>query len=242
MALGLLRGPGAGSTPSARGTRPPANAQDPATLGALAQHHPALERGALESRLAALKARTPKRSGAALPEGLLAAWTEVRAEAEEAFYQAGCGGTDCRHREAEKGSPSETCDNGLPGKARSDARPAEPSQPALPLPALIVEACPVVAACAHPIRDSGDLVAAGRFLRASLGAHPSAWDEAVAGIGAVPAATAVIYVLQLYDDVSSGRQRIRNAGGYFRALVRRIRAGEIDLAAELLALRRRKMI
>ena len=90
--------------------------------------------------------------------------------------------------------------------------------------------------------DIADLVAAGRFLRASLGAHPSAWDEAVADIGAIQAATTVMYVLQLYDDdVASGRNRIRNAGGYFRSVVRMIKAGQLDLEAELRTLRRRRM-
>jgi replication initiation protein RepC len=209
-------------------------------LSALAQHHPAVDRGRIESGLATLQARTPKRSGSPLPEGLLEAWKELRKLAEEAFYEAGCGGTECRQLEAEKGSPSETCDKGI----RVDAEPAAPSRvPSQPLlPALIIEACPVVSACAHPIRDVVDLVAAGRFLRASLGAHPSAWDEAVAEIGPIPAATAVIYVLQLYDDdVSRGRNRIRNAGGYFRSMVRSIKAGQLDLEAELQALRRRRM-
>ena len=95
---------------------------------------------------------------------------------------------------------------------------------------------------AHPIRDAADLVAAGRFLRASLGAHPSAWPEAVEELGAISAATAVIYVLQLYeDDVRSGKNSIRNAGGYFRSMIRLIKGGKIDLTAELLALRQHKL-
>ncbi|PVE24957.1 replication protein C [Microvirga sp. KLBC 81] len=209
-------------------------------LSALAQYHPAVDRSPIEDRLAMLKARTPKRSGTALPEGLLEAWKEIRKHVEEAFYQAGCGGTECRQIEAEKGSPSETCDKGIQVVAQPAVQTTLPAQPLVP--ALVVEACPVVSNYSQPIRDAVDLVAAGRFLRASLGAHPSAWDEAVEEIGAIQAATAVIYVLQLYDDdVSSGRNRIRNAGGYFRSIVRMIKAGQLDLDAELLVLRRRKM-
>jgi len=209
-------------------------------LSALAQYHPDVDRGQIESKLSMLGTRTPKRSGSRLPEGLLEAWKEVRKLAEEAFYQAGCGGTDCRQIESEKGSPSETCNRSI----QAAARPVDPDRllPQPLLPALIAEACPVAAACAHPIRDIADLVAAGRFLRASLGAHPSAWDEAVADIGAIQAATTVMYVLQLYDDdVASGRNRIRNAGGYFRSVVRMIKAGQLDLEAELRTLRRRRM-
>ena len=201
-------------------------------LGALERHHPAVDRCAIESRMALLQMRTPKRSGAALPEGLLDAWKEIRQVAEEAFHQAGCGGTECRHIETEKESPGESCN-----KADRDEAPAR-----MRLAALLSEACPVICGWTRPIRDAVDVIAAGRFLRASLGAHPSAWEEAVGEIGAIQAATAVIYVLQLHDDdVASGSNRIRNAGGYFRSIVRMIKDGRLDLQAELLALRRRKM-
>ncbi|WP_084730885.1 plasmid replication protein RepC [Microvirga vignae] len=209
-------------------------------LSALAQHHPAVDRTELENRLSTLKARTPKRSRATLPAGLVEAWVEIRHLVEEAFYQASCDGTNCRHIEAENESLSETCHNGRRDDAEPAAQDALSTQ--LSLPALIVEACPVISDCAHPIRDAVDVVSAGRFLRASLGAHPSAWNEAVEDIGAIRAATAVIYVLQLYDnDASSGKHSIRNPGGYFRSIIRLIKSGEIDLQTELLALRRHKL-
>jgi replication initiation protein RepC len=206
----------------------------------LAQYYPAVDRAALESRLSTLKARTPKRSGATLPAGLVEAWNEMRQLAEEAFYQASCDGTTCRHIEAENESLSETCHNGHPDDTEPAAQSVLPTQ--LLLPTLIVEACPMISDCAHSIRDAVDLVSAGRFLRASLGAHLSAWTEAVEAIGAIHAATAVIYVLQLYDDdVSSGKHSIRNPGGYFRSIIRLVKSGEIDIQTELLALRRHKL-
>jgi replication initiation protein RepC len=94
------------------------------------------------------------------------------------------------------------------------------------------------------VHDLADIVSAGRYLRASLGAHESAWAEAVEDIGTVRAAIAVIYVLQLYDDdvaKNGGESRIKNPGGYFRALTRMVKAGKIDLQVELLAMRRRRM-
>ena len=51
-------------------------------------------------------------------------------------------------------------------------------------PGLILEACPTLNDYGQPIRDVADIVAAGRYLRASLGAHESAWKEAVEEIGA----------------------------------------------------------
>jgi replication initiation protein RepC len=209
-------------------------------LSALARHHPSVDRMELEHRLSTLKPRTPKRSGATLPAGLVEAWAEMRHLAEENFYQASCDGTKFRHIEAENESLSETCHNGNRNDAEPAAQNTLPSY--LPLPALVVEACPVIADYARSIQDAADLVAAGHFLRASLGAHPSAWTEAVEGLGAIHAATAVIYVLQLYeDDVRTGRNSIRNAGGYFRSMVRLIKSGKIDLQAELLTLRRHKL-
>jgi replication initiation protein RepC len=204
-------------------------------LSAIAQHFPDIDRSALEESLAILKARTPKRSGASLPSGLLDAWRETRNRVEEIFYEAGCDGTKCRHIEAENGPPSETCNKDV------STSPPDLAKETFS-PALIAEACPVTTFFGYQISNAGDIVSAGKFLRASLGAHPSAWDEAVNAIGAVSAATAVIYVLQIYeDDVSSGRNLIRNAGGYFRSIVRRVGKGEVDLRSELLALRRRKM-
>ncbi|WP_244470325.1 replication initiation protein RepC [Microvirga vignae] len=107
---------------------------------------------------------------------------------------------------------------------------------------MLVEACLTVSDYGRFICDIAVIVGAGRYLRASLGAHESAWNEAVADIGPVSAAIAVLYVLQLNeDDVSSGSLRIKNADGYFRALVRMVKAGKINLEVELLAMRRRRM-
>ena len=111
-------------------------------------------------------------------------------------------------------------------------------------PELILEACPTLSDYGQPVQDVADIVSAGRYLRASLGAHESAWAEAVEDIGTVRAAIAVIYVLQLYEDdvaKNGGESRIKNPGGYFRALMRMVKAGKIDLGVELLAMRRRRM-
>lgn len=209
-------------------------------IGAIAHHFPALDRSDLEDRHSKLLSRTPPRSTAELPAGLLQDWQSLKKLAEETFYKTGNGGLTDHHIETNNGSPSESCTKGFPKKAGavlSNERPAEHLSPAL-----IVEACPTLNDFARPIRDMADIVAAGRYLRASLGAHESAWNEAVGDIGPVGAAVAVIYVLQLYDDdVSTGGSRIRNPGGYFRALVRMVKAGKLNLEVELLGMRRRRM-
>ncbi len=209
-------------------------------ISALAQHFPSLDRSNLEDRYNALLSCTPARSTAELPAGLLQDWQNLRNLVEEAFYQTGNGGLGVQHKKTNNGSPSESWTRSFPKKAEAvlpNERPAEHLSPAL-----IIEACPTISDYGRPIRDIADVVGAGRYLRASLGAHESAWNEAVADIGPVGAAVAVLYVLQLYDDdISAGGTRIRNPGGYFRALVRMVRSGKINLEVELLAMRRGRM-
>ncbi|WP_414475630.1 plasmid replication protein RepC [Microvirga sp. M2] len=209
-------------------------------ISALAQHAPTVDRSTLERRYSELLSRTPARSTEELPADLLQDWQNLRNLVEEAFDQTGNGGLWGRHIETEKESPRESCTN--TSLKEIEAPPSKGRSTAQPTPGLIVEACPITADFGKPIRDLPDLVGAGRYLRASLGAHESAWNEAVAEIGPVNAAAAVIYVLQLYDDdVSAGESRIRNPGGYFRALVRMMKIGKLDLEGELQAMRRRRM-
>jgi replication initiation protein RepC len=211
-------------------------------LSALAEHFPDIERIELEARLRTLQARTPARSRVTLPADLLDAWQLLRTDVEEVFYEAGKAGLGVLHINNNNGSPSEPCNKGFPKKAeavRSTERPSEHLSPEL-----ILEACPTLSDYGQPVRDLADIVSAGRYLRASLGAHESAWAEAVEEVGPVRAAIAVIYVLQLYEDDAAkngGESRIKNPGGYFRALTRMVKAGKIDLAVELLAMRRRRM-
>jgi replication initiation protein RepC len=211
-------------------------------LSALAEHFPEVDRTGFEDELKLLQARTPARSKVTLSADLLEAWQLLRTQAEEAFYEAGNAGLRVLHTNNNNGSPSEPCNKGFPKKAEA-VRSTEQTLEHLS-PELILETCPTLSDYGQPVRDLADIVSAGRYLRASLGAHESAWVEAVEEIGTVRAAIAVIYVLQLYEDDAArngGESRIKNPGGYFRALTRMVKAGKIDLAVELLAMRRRKM-
>ncbi|RDI51484.1 plasmid replication protein RepC [Microvirga subterranea] len=211
-------------------------------LAALAAHFPEVDRTEFEGELKTLQARTPARSKVTLPADLLEAWQLLRTHAEEAFYNAGNAGLRVRHSDNNNGSPSEPCNKGFPKKAGAVLPTEQP--PDHLSPKLILEACPTLGDYDQPVRDLADIVSAGRYLRAALGAHESAWAEAMEDIGTVRAALAVIYTLQLYeDDVArnGGKSRIKNPGGYFRALTRMVKSGKIDLAVELLAMRRRRM-
>ena len=211
-------------------------------LSALAEHFPELDRTDLEDRLKGLESRTPLRSSKAMPLDALEEWKVLRSLCEKAFFDAGSGGKNCRHTYNNNGSPTETCNKGFPKKAEAVLSKEQTTEHLSP--ELILEACPTISDYGQPVRDLADIVAAGRYLRAALGAHESAWAEAVEELGTVRASIAVIYVLQLYEDdvaKNGGESRIKNPGGYFRALVRMVKSGKIDLAVELLAMRRRRM-
>jgi replication initiation protein RepC len=210
-------------------------------ISALAEHYPDIDRSSLEDDLKALRAKTPARSKASLPADLLDEWSLLRSRAEQAFLDAGNGGTRFHQSYNKNESPSEPCNKGFPKKAEP-VRSTEQTSEHLS-PELILEACPTLSDYGQPVRDLADIVSAGRYLRAALGAHESAWAEAVEDIGTVRAAITVIYVLQLYEDDAAkngGESQIKNPGGYFRALVRMIKAGKVDLNVELRAMRRRR--
>jgi replication initiation protein RepC len=62
-----------------------------------------------------------------------------------------------------------------------------------------------------------------------LGISPSAWEEAQAAMGELPAAIVIAGILQKGAAVSS-------AGGYLRQLTRKAEAGEFTIGPMLMAL------
>ncbi len=209
-------------------------------LTALASRYPGTPLADLAEVQASLEASTPERRGSGDPDLVLDAWSELRQMVETRFYAAGCDGTTCPHIEAEKESPTETWSKGSAGNADpvGEIDRAEET----PSPTLVVEACPVVRDLVGEIRSEHEILDAGLRLRATIGAHQSAWAEAREGLGAYEAAILVLIVAQLHDDdVASGQNRIRNPGGYFRRLVRLAAEGRYRPGTELLAMRRRRM-
>ncbi|WP_082173404.1 plasmid replication protein RepC [Methylobacterium platani] len=211
-------------------------------LHALASRHPDTATADLVAVQASLAASTPDRRGTGDPEAVLEAWGELRQLVEERFYAAGCDGNSCRHIETDNGSPTEAWSKGSPGTVGA-VRQIERPVAGLP-PSLVVEACPVVRdLVSGDIREEHEILDAGMRLRATIGAHQSAWTEACAALGPYAAAVLVLIVAQLHDDdVASGQNRIRNPGGYFRRLVRLAEEGRYHPAAELMAMRRRRLI
>jgi replication initiation protein RepC len=209
-----------------------------ATEEVIARLESAQLRGAFES----LIADTPRRN-LTLAEGVLRPlverWRSLRQLAEETFYQAASGGKSCQHIETK---PLNLKTEGLEQEASQEAgRGEDPSPLSSNAPVeLVVEACPSLSLFVEVPRTEVDLVAAGRYLRSSLGAHGTVWDEAVQALGPVNAAATVCLVLQLYnDDTASPEPKIRNPGGYLRAMVRMFKEGRSNVRYELMALIRK---
>lgn len=211
-------------------------------LAGLAGSYPDTSVQDLVAQASELEKLSPKRrSGCDLTSQILDAWGELRRHAEERFMTAACAGNSSRHIETYNGFSSDAYKQSFPKEAEAVRQNEQWDMPLEP--ALVAEACPVVHdfAPGQPLTPE-TLVILGTDLRASIGAHSSAWSEACAGLGRLRAAVMVLIVAQLHeDDVKSGEHRIQNPGGYFRKLVRLAIEGRYDLPSELMGMRRRRM-
>ena len=81
--------------------------------------------------------------------------------------------------------------------------------------------------------DRQDLLEACRALRPRLGISPHAWQEAERLIGEIRSVVVLIITAARSADDWPPDRRVRNPGGFFRALARRAHAGEADLGASI---------
>ncbi|MFB0493675.1 replication initiation protein RepC [Methylobacterium sp. OAE515] len=203
-------------------------------LNALLTRFPLIEASDLLAARESLERDTPRRRDAtADPDQILEAWGELQAMAEQRFFQAASAGNSGRHIEQNTGSPTDPCTTG----SRN-----EPGPDRLPDPDLVAAACPVAAEFGAPLKTKENIIEIGRLMRGSIGAHPSAWDEACETLGAFRASVLILIIAQIHDDEARrGDIRIKNPGGYFRQITRLCAAGRYGIEAELMAMRRRKM-
>jgi replication initiation protein RepC len=102
--------------------------------------------------------------------------------------------------------------------------------------ALVLDACPDLIDWAKSGSVSGwpDFVATAGTVRSALGISPSAYEDARAVMGDIPAAIVVAAILQKGESV-------RSPGNYLRGLTEKARAGEFSLGPMLMALLRTKV-
>ena len=90
---------------------------------------------------------------------------------------------------------------------------------------------------AQPYPEWRDIVnAAGDGLRVDLGVSPSLWGEACVAVGRQRAAIALAIV-----STKPGGHFTRGAGGYFAAMIKRAKTGELHLDRSLWKLRRDRL-
>ena len=205
-----------------------------ATLEALLEASPAPRTDDLIKAFDELVGRTPRRSSSEPVDQLLEQWSALKELAEKRLLETGSGGKTCRLIETNN-EAFHHCNKAF---ETGEAREAAPESLSL---RLVVEATPCLVEYGVALGNWQDAYAAARQFRPLLGAHHSAWEEAVDKLGLELATATVLYVTQLLDDdAASGAGRIRNPGGYFRALVRLMIDGRFNLSAELARLKRRR--
>jgi replication initiation protein RepC len=115
--------------------------------------------------------------------------------------------------------------------ARVEPKPEATKSPQQSYPlGMVLDACPDIADYARGgIGNWRDFLAAALVVRTMLGISPSAWGEAQAQMGEIPAAIVVAAILQKGTAVTS-------AGGYLRELTRKAGEGRFSLGPMLMAL------
>ena len=95
---------------------------------------------------------------------------------------------------------------------------------------MVLDACPNLAEYSRGgIANWRDFVATAAVVRSMLGVSPSAWEEARAAMGDIPAAIVVAAILQRGEAIAS-------AGGYLRNLTAKAEVGEFSIGPMLMAL------
>lgn len=112
--------------------------------------------------------------------------------------------------------------------AEPKPQPSRVVEGAYPL-GMVLSACPdIVDYAKGGISNWRDLLATAAVVRSMLGISPSAWEEAQAVMGELPAAIVVACILQRGAAINS-------AGGYLRGLTRKAEVGEFSLGPILMA-------
>ncbi|PZR92075.1 MAG: hypothetical protein DI537_14715 [Stutzerimonas stutzeri] len=199
---------------------------------ALCGEFPEHDSAELMSAVMELVRRTPRRGSASDPSEITREWASLKDQALAEYYAAK-GGNSCRHIEHNKNAPDQSCNKKLSGKAGATAEP--PSLSGGDLQAM----CPDAMELIGRVRSDVELISAVARMRGAFGVSKSGWDDAVTAIGPILAAATLVYVVQLQIKPSPGSDPIRNAGGYFRAVVRLIADGKFHLSSEIERMARR---
>ncbi|QIG75649.1 putative replication protein [Rhizobium phage RHph_Y2_17_1] len=200
-------------------------------LRTLAEVYPSVDIEDLTARALELVRVTPRRSGAGSADPYRGQWRALREEAESRYYTASAG-NNCRHKDNNKYAPDQSCNNGYEDVKEAPARQTDLRD--------LKMACPDAMEFMGEVRHDLELVAAAGRMRGAFGVSASAWEEARREIGPVPASATLVWVIQMQARPAAGAEQIKNVGGYFRAMCRLVRAGQVNLDEEIQKLKRRQ--
>jgi len=199
-------------------------------LRAMERWFPETAIGDLQERFETLVRQTPRRGAGGALEPVQKAWIDLRMECEER-YNTAYGGKNYRHKDRNKDAPTYS----LSSASSEEVAPKPPSVTVSVRD--VADACPDAMEFTGLIRSPRELVDAVSRLRGAFGVHQSAWLEACEEIGPMWAAITLLYVVQLQARPAPDAPPIRNAGGYFRAIVRLMAAGRFNLSKEITKLK-----
>lgn len=167
-------------------------------------------------RIERLSQALPRRSSKKMPCEALELWKTVYEELKTEVIAA-TGGEDCRHKDTNKNPLKSSCYKG------SEVDKAKPVRKHL------ADAVQILGDFRHEF----DMFEQADRYRGMLGVSKDAWLEARRLIGDEDAARLMYLVTQIQAKPSHGAQQIKNFGGYFRVLTRKIAEGGFDLDAEI---------
>jgi len=199
-------------------------------LRTLAETLPSIDVNDLTARAAELVRVAPRRSGAGSPDDVRDAWRTIREEAEGRFHAAS-GGKVCRHKDNNTNAPDESCNN-------ANDNPKDPQRTSASSNADDLRtACPEAMQFIGDVRSDRDLIMGVSRMRGAFGVSASGWEKAILEIGALCASATLVYVIEMQARRATGSDPVENPGGYFRAMVRLIKAGRFDLTREILEMK-----
>lgn len=190
------------------------NAQE--ALHRLIDEFPSTDVADLERRVLTLSKALPRRSSKVVPIDALRLWKTLYNELRTRLIAAS-GGGNCRHKDTNKNPPQISC-----YKRSEEDKAAETAQ-----------GCPDAVQILGSFRHDGEMFDHAERYRGMLGVSNDAWTEARQQLGDEDAARLIYLVTQIQAKPSEGAAQIRNFGGYFRAMMRKIAEGAIDLDTEI---------
>lgn len=169
------------------------------------------------NRVSDVMRNTPRRNSKADPSVAVKLWKDLY-EWVKSKTLAAKGGNICRHKDTKQYPLKKTCSKGNRASKEEALRPH------------IKDATEILG----DFSDHREMLERANKFRGMLGVSEDAWIEARREIGDECTAKLFYLVAQIQCRPSPGADQIRNFGGYFRVLTRKVKSGEFSVHDEIL--------